>query len=188
MHSEHDRTHGHGLEVRPRGRMPYSESRGVPSPAPAGSPAGPTETLVWPIESRACPADTPVGPRPSGEPSRAEAADETEDAPDPFTRRPWAGIESRPFSMPPPPGRWDRPWSQISRGRLVRPVLIVGFLAAAGTGVWLYGRPSSPDSSAVEAAPAARGPLAGRDSVSEPPSGTTRGTSSPAPRTPASAG
>ncbi|MFF5114515.1 hypothetical protein [Streptosporangium sp. NPDC000509] len=48
-------------------------------------------------------------------------------------------LDSRPFSMPPPPGPWRRPWSRLSRDHLLRPALIAGFLAAAGVGVWSSG-------------------------------------------------
>ncbi|MEU8204825.1 hypothetical protein [Streptosporangium sp. NPDC049046] len=48
-------------------------------------------------------------------------------------------LDSRPFSMPPPPSPWRRPWSRLSRDQLLRPALIAGFLAAAGVGVWSSG-------------------------------------------------
>jgi hypothetical protein len=194
MHSEHDRTHGHGLRVRPRGRMPYTESRDLPSPVPGEPLVEPVEPLVRPVEPPIMPVPPvmPVEPLvracPFGEPPWAE----TGGASDPSTRRSWVDIESRPFSMPPPPGRWDRPWSQISRDQLLRPALIVGFLAAAGAGIWLSGWSPSPDPPMVEAVPGptARRSLAGHDMTVPPTSGGTPNAPSlsraPAPPAPAS--
>lgn len=198
MHSEHDRTHGHGLRVRQRGRMPYTESRDLPSPAPVEPLVEPVEPLVRPIEPPIMPVPPvmPVEPLvracPFGESPWAETAGETGGVSDPSTRRSWVDIESRPFSMPPPPGRWDRPWSQISRDQLLRPALIVGFLAAAGAGIWLSGWSPSPDPPMVEAVPGptARRSLTAHDMTVPPTSGATPNAPShsraPAPQAPAS--
>jgi hypothetical protein len=210
MHTEHDRTHGHGLRARPRGRMPYSEPRDLSSAEPVEPPIRPVEPLVRPVDPPIRPveplarpvdpvrsaeppagpvapvwsAEPPTGPddpirsaeprvwpRPFDEPSWAEVVEETGGARDPAAHRTWADLENRPFSMPPPPGRWDRPWSQLSRDQLVRPALIVGFIAAAGAGIWLYGWPTSRESPTPEGvpAPAAQRSLPDHDGTITPP-------------------
>ncbi|MEU8383154.1 hypothetical protein [Streptosporangium sp. NPDC048865] len=88
----------------------------------------------------------------------------------PMIRRSWTYLDSRPFSMPPPPSPWRRPWSRLSRDQLVRPALIVGFLAAAGVGVWSSGWSPWDRGSAGGTSPASSsgGLLAGHDVAPAP--------------------
>ncbi|MEV4751959.1 hypothetical protein AB0K21_36860 [Streptosporangium sp. NPDC049248] len=146
MYGEHDRTHGHGLNARPRGRMPYSDSWLRPPDSPRS--AGPA-TL----------------PEPDGPPAPHRAArhrkdEETgDDTVWPSARRSWTYLDSRPFSMPPPPSPWLRPWSRLSRDQLLGPALVAGFLVAAGVGVWSSGWSpwaGTPTASTVPASPAGR--------------------------------
>lgn len=178
MHGEHDRTHGHGLRARPRGRMPYSDPplRQPPSPAepphatglpgppePAEPPRSvrPPEPAEVPRPLRPPESRTPAGQalpvewpgRREGEGARVprgparhrkdDDADDADDADNAVTcspvHRSRTYLDSRPFSMPPPPSPWRRPWSRLSRDQLLRPALIAGFLAAAGVGVWSSG-------------------------------------------------
>ncbi|WP_157594761.1 hypothetical protein [Streptosporangium amethystogenes] len=159
MYGEHDRTHGHGLNTRPRGRMPYSDSWLRPSGDPPRS-AGPA-TL----------------PEPDGRPAphRAARHRRNEEVGDDVARSPahrsWTYLDSRPFSMPPPPSPWRRPWSRLSRDQLLGPALIAGFLVAAGVGVWSSGWSpwaGTPTASTVPAPPAGR-LLADHDTVFTPP-------------------
>ncbi|MEU4409688.1 hypothetical protein AB0F88_34690 [Streptosporangium sp. NPDC023963] len=104
----------------------------------------------------------------------ADDVDDVDDVDDavtrPMARRSWTYLDSRPFSMPPPPSPWRRPWARLSRDQLLRPALIAGFLAAAGVGVWSSGW--SPWEGAPVAGPSPASPgerlLAGRDIVITP--------------------
>jgi len=175
MHDEHDRTHGHGLTARPRGRMPYGDPPLRQPPPSAGQPPfeashapeaprateatelpEPPEPIRPPRPARPPESRVPVGPmspperseRPEEEGAKAprrsarhrkdEEGGESGDACPPV-RDSRTYLDSRPFSMPPPPGPWRRPWLRLSRDQLLRPALIAGFLAAAGVGVWSSG-------------------------------------------------
>ncbi|MGJ6965778.1 hypothetical protein ACSDR0_28110 [Streptosporangium sp. G11] len=85
-------------------------------------------------------------------------------------RRSWTYLDSRPFSMPPPPSPWRRPWSRLSRDHFLRPALIAGFLAAAGVGVWSSGWSPWDGVPTADTSPAPPGErlLAGRDRVITP--------------------
>ena len=169
MHDEHDRTHGHGVTARPRGRMPYGDPPLRQPPPPAGQPPSPPShtpeapratgapRLPEPLE----PAPPPESRAPVGPPSTPEWSEWPEGEGAKVPRRParhrkdeesgeegesgdacppirdsLTYLDSRPFSMPPPPGPW-RP--RLSREQLLRPALIAGLLAAAGVGVWSSG-------------------------------------------------
>ncbi|MER5647577.1 hypothetical protein [Streptosporangium sp. NPDC002524] len=114
--------------------------------------------------------------------------DDVDDADDavtrPMVRGSWTYLDSRPFSMPPPPSPWRRPWSRLSRDQLLRPALIAGFLAAAGVGVWSSGW--SPWDGAPVAGPSPASPgerlVAGHDMVIAPSRGpVVAGTDAKAP-------
>ncbi|MEU4537230.1 hypothetical protein AB0G15_20415 [Streptosporangium sp. NPDC023825] len=93
-----------------------------------------------------------------------------DDATRPMVRRSWTYLDSRPFSMPPPPSPWRRPWARLSRDQLLRPALIAGFLAAAGVGVWSSGWSPWEGTPVAGPSPASPGErlLAGHDTVITP--------------------
>lgn len=130
MHDEHDRTHGHGLKAKPRGRMPYSDS-GPRPPDPPRSAESPT----LPESDGGGQAGAPA-PR---MPARHRKDEEGDDTGRPPAFHSWTYLDSRPFSMPPPPSPWRRPWARLSRDQLLGPALVAGFLVAAGVGVWSSG-------------------------------------------------
>ncbi|MEU0482269.1 hypothetical protein ABZ260_24150 [Streptosporangium sp. NPDC006013] len=163
MYGEHDRTHGHGLNARPRGRMPYSDSwlRPPDPPRSAGPATLPEPDGQWQEEA-------PAPHRTARHRKDEEAGDDAVRSP---ARRSWTYLDSRPFSMPPPPSPWRRPWSRLSRDQLLGPALVAGFLVAAGVGVWSSGWSpwaGTPTASTVPAPPAER-LLADHDMVFTPP-------------------
>ncbi|WP_440070280.1 hypothetical protein [Streptosporangium sp. OZ121] len=99
-----------------------------------------------------------------------DAGDADDAATRPMVRHSWTYLDSRPFSMPPPPSPWRRPWARLSRDQLLRPALIAGFLAAAGIGVWSSGWSPWGGVPIAGTSPASPGErlLAGRDMVITP--------------------
>ncbi|WP_433359285.1 hypothetical protein [Streptosporangium sp. CA-115845] len=145
--------------------MPYSDSWLRPPDPPRS--AGPA-TLPEP--------DGPPAPHRAARHRRdEEAGDDAVRSP---ARRSWTYLDSRPFSMPPPPSPWRRPWSRLSRDQLLGPALVAGFLVAAGVGVWSSGWSpwgGTPTASMVPAPPAER-LLADHDMVFAPPRAPATGT------------
>lgn len=103
------------------------------------------------------------GRRPYGEP--AEPAEPPRapsygTADDPFAYGSWISLDvrtPRPPAPPAEPPQWS--WPELPRDRLLRSALVVGFLAAAGIGVWTSGwTPLSGQAGPYRPAPAAPAP------------------------------
>lgn len=147
MYGEHDPTHDRRTGTPRRGRQPYGE---------------PAERAPGPVGRHPAPP-----PAPASDPAYGTADD-------PFAYGSWINVEVRPPGPPPrhpapEPPQWS--WPEMPRDRLLRSALILGFLAAAGVGVWTSGwTPMSGPSGVGAAAPAA--PLRTDDRDGAPPPAT----------------
>ncbi|GHE47915.1 hypothetical protein GCM10017673_57100 [Streptosporangium violaceochromogenes] len=108
------------------------------------------------------------GRRPYGdpaEPPRAPAGDPAYGtADDPFAYGSWISLDVRAPHRPAPPAepaQWSQwSWPELPRDRLLRSALVVGFLAAAGIGVWSSGWTPLPGRTPEQAGPYRPAPLA----------------------------
>lgn len=148
MYGEHDPTHDRRTGTPRRGRRPYGEPA-ERTPGSAGRHPAPP-------------------PAPASDPAYGTADD-------PFAYGSWINVEVRPPGPPPrhpapEPPQWS--WPEMPRDRLLRSALILGFLAAAGVGVWTSGwTPMSGPSGVGAAAPATPSRTDDRDGTPPPATG-----------------
>ncbi|MGW4420690.1 hypothetical protein [Streptosporangium sp. NPDC004631] len=148
MYGEHDPTHDRRTGTPRRGRRPYGE---------------PAERAPGSVGRHPAPP-----PAPASDPAYGTADD-------PFAYGSWINVEVRPPGPPPrhpapEPPQWS--WPEMPRDRLLRSALILGFLAAAGVGVWTSGwTPMSGPSGVGAAAPATPSRTDDRDGTPPPATG-----------------